>query len=395
MKINSIVNRYIFKEMIPPFVINMAFFTFVFLMARILDITKLIVNYKIGIFNLLLMLIYTTPFYLIFITPMSVMIAVLLTFLGMSSNNEIIALKTGGVSIYRLLPPVLLFCLIGWFISSFMSIYGLPYGRLASKKLIHRVISSNVNIGLKERTFNDDFKGVMIYANKIDLKNHTLLDIFIEDKRVNNIISTVVAPKGKLFSDPDNFSFQLLLFDGIINQVDLNSRSVYSVSFDTYSMSLGMKRSASVTKKGHKDEDEMSLSELRQYLKNTLKKDPKYYISLTEYHRKFSVPFASFALGILAVPLGVKLRSTKRSFGLVLGLIFFLVYYFLLSAGWVFGESGIYPPLIGMWMPNVVLGSIGLFFLIRTAKERPLMFDSSIHWITRYVSRFIKKKDNR
>lgn len=395
MKINSIVNRYIFKEMIPPFVINMAFFTFVFLMARILDITKLIVNYKIGIFNLLLMLIYTTPFYLIFITPMSVMIAVLLTFLGMSSNNEIIALKTGGVSIYRLLPPVLLFCLIGWFISSFMSIYGLPYGRLASKKLIHRVISSNVNIGLKERTFNDDFKGVMIYANKIDLKNHTLLDIFIEDKRVNNIISTVVAPKGKLFSDPDNFSFQLLLFDGIINQVDLNSRSVYSVSFDTYSMSLGMKRSASVTKKGHKDEEEMSLSELRQYLKNTLKKDPKYYISLTEYHRKFSVPFASFALGILAVPLGVKLRSTKRSFGLVLGLIFFLVYYFLLSAGWVFGESGIYPPLIGMWMPNVVLGSIGLFFLIRTAKERPLMFDSSIHWITRYVSRFIKKKDNR
>ncbi len=395
MKINSIVNRYIFKEMIPPFVINMAFFTFVFLMARILDITKLIVNYKIGIFNLLLMLIYTTPFYLIFITPMSVMIAVLLTFLGMSSNNEIIALKTGGVSIYRLLPPVLLFCLIGWFISSFMSIYGLPYGRLASKKLIHRVISSNVNIGLKERTFNDDFKGVMIYANKIDLKNHTLLDIFIEDKRVNNIISTVVAPKGKLFSDPDNFSFQLLLFDGIINQVDLNSRSVYSVSFDTYSMSLGMKRSASVTKKGHKDEEEMSLSELRQYLKNTLKKDQKYYISLTEYHRKFSVPFASFALGILAVPLGVKLRSTKRSFGLVLGLIFFLVYYFLLSAGWVFGESGIYPPLIGMWMPNVVLGSIGLFFLIRTAKERPLMFDSSIHWITRYVSRFTKKKDNR
>ena len=49
MKINSIVNRYFFTEMIPPFILNIVFFTFVFLMAKILDITKMIVNYKISI----------------------------------------------------------------------------------------------------------------------------------------------------------------------------------------------------------------------------------------------------------------------------------------------------------------------------------------------------------
>ncbi len=380
--------------MIPPFVINMAFFTFVFLMARILDITNLIVNYKISILSFLLMLIYTMPFYLIFVTPMSVMIAVLLTFLRMSNNNEIIALKAGGISLYRFLPPVLLFCLTGCLISGFMSIYGLPWGKLSLKELAYNVAVSNINIGLKERTFNDNFQGVMIYTNKIDLINNTLQDIFIEDKRGKSSISTVIAPKGKLFSDPDNLSFQLRLFDGIINQVDLKKRSVYSVSFDTYSMNLSIKRTTGITKKGPKDEEEMSLSELRRYLKNTLNKDQQYYISLTEYHRKFSVPFACFALGILAIPLGVNLRSTKRSFGLGLGLIFFLVYYFMLSAGWVLGETGIYPPLIGMWAPNVVMGGIGLFLLIRTARELPLMFDSLIHWVTRHVPRFAKYKNN-
>jgi lipopolysaccharide export system permease protein len=44
----------------------------------------------------------------------------------------------------------------------------------------------------------------------------------------------------------------------------------------------------------------------------------------------------------------------------------------MLSAGWVFGEAGIYPPVIGMWLPNIVMGGLGLFLLVRTAKERPV-----------------------
>ena len=53
-------------------------------------------------------------------------------------------------------------------------------------------------------------------------------------------------------------------------------------------------------------------------------------------------------------------------------MLFFLFYYLMLSAGWVFGETGSYPPLVGMWAPNLVVGVIGLFLLVRNAKERPV-----------------------
>jgi len=112
MKINSIVNRYLFKEMIPPFVITMVFFTFLFLMAKILLITNLVVNYNISLPKVILLLIYFVPYFLVFVVPMSVMMAVILTFLRLSSDNEIIALKTGGVSLYGLLPPVLIFWML-------------------------------------------------------------------------------------------------------------------------------------------------------------------------------------------------------------------------------------------------------------------------------------------
>ena len=349
MKLNTIINRYIFTELIPPFVINLFFLTFIFLMTKILDITNLVVNYKVSLWAIVLMLIYTMPFFLEFVIPMSVMMAVLLTFLRLSSDNEIVALKAGGCHVYRLLPPVFLFAFIGWALTSFMAIYALPWGKLSLKELSSKVISSNIDIGLKARTFSDSFDGVMLYVNQVDLKNKSLMDVFIEDQRTPNLISTVVASKGRLFSNPQDLLYRLRLYNGTINQVDLKNRSANSINFDTYDINLDIKRIAMPARGGEKDEEEMSLSELRHYLKKTSLKKDQYYLTLMEFHKKFSIPFACIALGLLAVPLGIQSRSARRSYGVGLGLIFFLSYYILLSAGWVFGEAGVYPPLIGMW----------------------------------------------
>lgn len=369
---NTIVNRYIFREMIPPFVINVGFFTFVFLMTKILDIMNLVVNYKISLISVCLMLIYSMPYFLVFVIPMSTMMTVLLTFLRMSSDNEILALKAGGISIYRLLPPVFLFCLIACFLTGYMAIVGLPWGKQSAKDLTLKVATKGLNAGLKERTFIDSFNGVILYMNKVDMKSKELIDVFIEDQRRKNTVSAVVAPLGKLVGNPENMSYQLRLYDGIINQVDLKSRAVHSIRFDTYDVYLDIKKAVSAGRSRPKDEKEMSLRELYAALSTPKKKDAQYYVTLIEFHRKFSIPFACIALGLLAVPLGVHAKSAKRSFGLGLGLGFFLLYYMILSAGFVFGEAGIYPPLIGMWVPNVVMGGIGVYLLIRVARERPV-----------------------
>lgn len=367
-----IIPRYIFGEMVPPFTINVVFFTFVFLMTKILDITNLVVNYKISLLSVLLMLVYSMPFFLVFVIPMSVMMTVLLTFLRMSSDNEIIALKAGGVSLYRLLAPVLAFALVGCLLTGFMGIYGLPWGKRSMKALTLKAATANLDVGLKERTFIDSFAGVMLYINKVDPQSRQLLDVFIEDQRKEESVSAVVAPRGRLFSDPESLRYRLRLYDGIINQVSPGTRSVHSIEFDTYDIALDLKKAESAQRERDRDEKEMSLSELRAYLNSGIEKDAHYYITLIEYHKKFAMPFACFALGLLSLPLGVQARSAKRSFGLGLGLVFFLLYYLIHSAGWVFGEMGAYPPVLGMWMPNIVMGGIGIFLLVRTANEKPV-----------------------
>ena len=116
----------------------------------------------------------------------------------------------------------------------------------------------------------------------------------------------------------------------------------------------------------------MRLGELRRYIRQSTPEDSRYYEMLLELYRKFSIPVACLALGILAVPLGIQSTKRQASSGLGMGLVFFLLYYMLLSAGLIFGENGIYPPLIGMWAPDIILGGVGIFLLIRTAGERPV-----------------------
>lgn len=372
--------------MLTPFFLAVVFFTFVSLMGTMIEIANWIVNYNVKVVDVLLLIIYSTPSLLVFVLPMSVMMSVLLTFLQMSGDNEIIALKCGGHSIYGLLPPVILFCLFGFGITIFITVFGMPWGSRAIKELAFKVASSNVDIGLKERTFNDSFKDVMLYVNNIDLKDKLLIDVFIEDKRQENIVTTVVAPRGKLFSQPDKFVFHLQLYNGTIHQMNLEDRIVNAIKFDTYNFSLDLQSSLQAEKEQDKHRTEMSLSELKDYIHSFQSGSKSYNKALMEYHRKFSLPVACLALGLLAMPLGVQSKSAKRSFGLVLSLFFFLLYYLLLSAGTVFGKTGTIPPALGMWLPNAVMGSTGFYLLLRAAREQPM----KIHYFAVYLQRFIK-----
>lgn len=395
MKLNSIVNRYVLKEMLAPFSINVLVFTFLFLMTELIKITNWIVNYNLSIFSVLTLIFFTMPWFLMFIIPMSVMLAVVLTFLGMSAENEIVALKSCGLSVYGLLPPVLIFSFAGFLLTLFMTLYGVPKAKATLEDIVLEMAASNVAIGLKERTFNDAFKDVMLYVNKIDLNQKKLIDIFIEDKRQRNIISTVIAPEGRLFSEPGKFIFHLVLSNGTIHQTNLKEHSANSIRFDTYKLSLDMNKELEKTEEREKGREEMSIAELQQVVNESTEKDKDYYKAQIVIHRRFALPVACLALGLLAFPLGIiQSKSGKRSSGLILCLFFFLLYYLLLTAGYTLGKKGIYPPVIGMWLPNLTMTGIGVYFLFQTTKERTLKIERLFQRIGIFFSRLRHLKRN-
>lgn len=386
MKPGAIIHRYIFKELLSPFIISLAFFMFMFLMTELVDITDKVINYGVGFTTVLIMLGYTMPYFLQFVIPMATMIGVLLAFLKMSSDNEIIALKASGMSIWAMLPPVIVFCLLGCIITMVMTVYGEPWSR-ASENVIKRKLNANyITSLLKESKFSSissDSVNLMIYISKID---STLSDVFIEESYTSDQGATthfsITAPRGRIAGDPDSQVYQLQLEQGQINRIDIETKAVSATDFDALYQQIDLKQ-AMKSSGNQKKVKEMQLGELRKYIRSREKKDKSYYEALIAFHNKFALPFACFALGILAVPLGIQSKSAKRSFGIGLGVFFLLGYYLIMSAGDVYGRDGHCPPVIGMWAPNIVMGGIGCFLLVRCARER----NTGIGWLFHLLHR--------
>ena len=374
MKIFNIINRYIFTELLYPFIISLFFLTFVFLMTRIPEMTNMIVNYNADISSIGFMIIYTLPRFLEFTIPMSVMISILLTFMRMVQDNEIIALKSAGVSLYKLLPPVLIFCILCVLLTMCITLFGVTWGKLSMKKKSIELARTSIDAALIAGQFNSELEDVMIYVGHVDMKTRKLKDVFIEDRRTKTMITVSIAPEGELIQLEDERIYTIRLYNGVINQVDIDSNSVSNLGFGYYDINIDLIKLGKVPEKILKDLDEKSLIELIRFIRAGIKDKSVLSEALMELHEKFSIPFACLSLGILAFPLGIQSASLGKASGFTMGICFFLLYYFLLAAGWSAGETGKYPPLIGMWLPNFIMGGLGIFFLIKNAKEKPVQF---------------------
>jgi lipopolysaccharide export system permease protein len=379
------------REFLPPFGINLFFFTFIFLITKILDITNMVVNYQVNLLSFLLLLGYSMPFFLAFITPMSVMMAVLLAFLRMSDDNEIVALKASGLNPNRFLTPVFMFCFLGWLLTTFITMVGLPWGNSAVYALSVQLAQTHVDAVIKERTFIDRFNGLMLYVNQVDIQNRSMKDVFIEDQRNPEVNNVIVAPSGHIASDAENQVIHLKLFNGAINQVDLAQQSAHVISFKTYEMKLDLKEMMS-NEVVRKPIEEMTLIELNEYIQSLEAQGKTHNKAVMKFHEKFTLPFACFALGLVAVPLGIRSKRSNRSMGTVMGILLFLTYYILLSVGWSLGDSGAVPPVIGMWAPNAILCAIGIYLYIHMLDDQPVRFGRWLEQINQRINQRIKTK---
>lgn len=364
------IDRYIFREMMLPFALNVLFFTFIFLITQILEITDMVVNFKVGLATVGRLLLYSSPFFLQFTIPMSVMVTILVTFLRLSGDLEIIALKAGGYSMQRLLVPVIAVCCCGAVLTAWMTFWGLPWGKLSFRHLVTEIAAKHADIALKPRTFNDSFENVTLYISEVDRNRGILSDIFIEDARGEQGMGTVIAPRGKFVTDPDNLTCHLRLFDGMVLRSAPGALRLDSIRFATYDLQLDFRSKGAVVKK-KKDKEEMLFPELLQYIATLKPGGKRYNAALMKLHEKFSLPAACFALGLMAFPLGIRPLNRREVSGIRTGLFYFLVYYVLLTMGWSLGETGVYPPAAAMWSPNLVMGGAGFWLFLRIAKEKP------------------------
>ncbi|MFO7461636.1 MAG: LPS export ABC transporter permease LptF [Desulfatiglandales bacterium] len=366
------IHRYFFHEIWPPFMASLMVFVFIVLATRIINLAEWVVNHGVRLSQMLEMIGYLLPGMILFALPASALMSVFIAFHRLSNDNEILALKASGISLYQMMPPVVAvssFCFVAALV---ISLVGAPWGHRSFKDLVFLVAHSKADLGIQERVFSEPFSGVTFYVNGFSEKDRKMQDVFLVDRRDASVSHTIVAKEGRIVSQPESRSIGLLFVDGTIFISAKKTADVRTIVFDTYDMMIGLDDIMPALSGRDLSPKEMSYQALRRSLESRKEKDGRYHEMLREVTERLSIPFAVFLMGIIGVPLGAQLRAGGRFIGIVTCFIVFLLYYLLLAGFRSIGETGVVSPAVGSWIPVVFLLAGCVWLLRRAAKERTI-----------------------
>ncbi len=369
----KIVHRYIFREILVPFLFGLSVFTFILLIARLLRLIELVVTRGVPVMNILKLLSYIMPAFLEVTVPMAMLLAILIAFGRLSADSEMVALRSSGLSLYQLIAPVAIFALLATAATGALSIWARPWGNRALKTALFDLARTRASAGIKPQVFNDDFPGLVIYAENIDATHDRLRHVLISDERDNAQHNTIFAREGAMVSNPATQAVTLRLRDGFIHTSDGRQGTEYHTHFQFYDVNLDLRQMIEGARQRERDPKELTLGQLGRAIAAKRAAGLPFVPELVEYHRKFSIPFACVVFALVAVPLGVQPVRAARSRGFTLSLGMIFVYYVILSVGQALAEQTIVPAAVGLWLPNAIFAVLGVFLFARAARERTLV----------------------
>ena len=379
-----ILDRYIVLEIGPNFVLGLTVFSFVLMLNEILRLARILITQSAGLANILGILANLLPSVLCLTVPMAVLLGILLALGRMSADSEVVALRASGVSLYRLLVPVLVAAALGWALSSYLMIRVLPDSNQRVRQRLFQILTTKAKTDIRPRVFYDNlFPGMVLLVLDIPTGSPTWQNVLMAELSDPAAPRITLAREGELLVDSEKRTVTLLFRQG-------ETHSVSYADPKNYDFQRWRETRVPIQAEAFFPPDdvdvprgarEMHIPQLAQMYRET-----SLPVYLVEIHKKFSIPFACFVFGVVGLALGIQNQKGGSSWGFVVSIAIIFLYYVFIQMGDGVAKQGKLPPLVAMWSSNVVLAIAGFLVLSRNAREAPLPFRRPLHWMTSWLA---------
>ena len=366
----QLLQRHILRELTQTFLMCVFAMISLILISRGLQMRDLILGLDFSFADILKLFFFMTPMFLIMVLPISCMVSVFLTFLRMSTDRELVALKAGGISIYQMLRAPAVFSFLCMCLAMFISLHVISWGMNHFRSTVLHIANTRAKIVVQPGVFNRDIFGLTLFARQVDPETGKLHQVIFEDATQDEKSSiTVLAPEGDIITDADRGNLVFHMRNGRIYRVDNDNMSV--LEFEDYMININLSKLFTSVDLGSVKPKEMSWETLTEMHEKKNAKDNRLQNKVeVEIHKRWALPVSCLILGVFALPLACAFEGVKRQLGIVLALLLFLLYYSIFSLGFTMGESGVLPPSIGLWTANVLFSLAAIVGLRLTYRER-------------------------
>lgn len=348
---------YIFKEMLPSFILGNVVFIFILLMFQVLRLSEFIIVHGVSFSVVAKLTTFMTISFLPACIPISLLFSILLTFGRLSSDSEIIAFKSVGLTSGHLLVPAMTLATIVAIISGYVSFFGGPWGNRGFEVLITKLASSKAASKIQSGTFAEGFYDLVLYAGDVDSKTGTLNKVFIFDEREPENPITIISRTGHMLQPKgQGGGVTLRLSDGNIHRTQKETYT--KIDYQKYDISLSNPALYGTREKSPQSYDYYDLRG-----RNNPAVNPKKRRELDlEFHKRLALVAACLVFGVLGVGAGTTTnRRTVKASGLVISLGIMVIYWVLYLTGDTLAKNGTLPPWFAMWVANFIFMGVGIW----------------------------------
>jgi lipopolysaccharide export system permease protein len=379
----NLLHRHVLKEVLVSTALAMGLFVFVLLLGNAMkDIAELVAAGKLDFMVFLKLMGLLIPYVAAYALPLGVLTGTLMALGRLSSQQEITAMKSAGLSVYQIASPVFLISFLGMVAGVVVNLHYAPQSRLAYKQLMATAVSENPIGFIEERRFIKEFPGYVIYMG--GREGSLMKDFWIweldDEKRVKLFLR---AKEGEINFDKENSALVLTLRDGTAEQRDeadpeaLAEEPMRSLFFGELPIELPMGEIFGEKTQRRARTKEMTFAQLMQVREAALadealegegmsKKRMKVQMHM---QKSFAMAFSVFSLAIFGVPLAIQAGRKESSANLAIALIIAMSYYFLIIAvSWLEGARSLRPDLL-IWLPNIIFQAVGFYLIQRSNKH--------------------------
>jgi len=223
----SLLYRYILRAHIGPFLFSLSTLMFLFLLQFVMKFIDQLVGKGLSAWVIMELVALNLSWMLVLAFPMSVLVAVLMAFGELSGRNEVTVMRASGVSIYRMMAPVLVAAALVAIFLVWFNNYVLPESNHALKTLTVDIRRKKPTLTLVNGVFSQDIQGYSILVRRTFEKSNELEGVTLYDYSdpAQNVV--VTAERGAISFSPDYRRLILDLTDGEIHQLDLAQITSY------------------------------------------------------------------------------------------------------------------------------------------------------------------------
>ncbi len=370
----SIMDRYIIRELILPFLFGVGAFSSIGVsVGALFELIRKVTESGLSIWLAMQIFALKLPEFIVLAFPMSTLLTTMMTYSRLSADSELIALRGCGISIRRIVAPAIALSIVVTGMTFAFNEIITPAANHQAAIMLERALKSNKPPLQKRNIFYQEFRDAADDPDEKELKRlfyarrfteGTMYGLTVLDFSQAGLQQVVSADSATWDVARNTWNF----YDGTIYVVSEDGSFRHIIRFDNQEIQLP--RTPLDLASRTKDDKEMSIVEASHYLRDVVRQtgdDREIRTWEIRIQQKYALPFVCVIFGLVGASLGVRPQRTGKATSFGISVVIIFCYYLFAFIANAMGEVGVLSPFMAAWLPNIIGLLAGIFLLLRAS----------------------------